>query len=340
MTLEPTGVEFPVKAHEDILSAALRHGINLQYGCRHGKCSSCKHWLVDGDVDDSAASVYAIPRDERQDGAILLCCTRAKSDLVIEIDNYDDLEQLPELEPPSTRSAVVLSRRSLNPKLDELRVQLDHPLSFRAGQYAEFTVNAAGERRSYSMLSPPSLAGELTFCITRIDGGLFSGRLDELTAGTELELEAPFGTMFLRDTNRPVIAAAVGSGISPILSMLAEAAERAVAVPIRFYYGAATADDLVYLDTIEELARRLPDFTFIPCLTRGDTDGVPRARPGRVTLVIAADIADASGYDAYLCGMPQMCDTVGQLLELKGLPNNRIHADKFYSAVDSISVTA
>jgi ferredoxin-NADP reductase/ferredoxin len=335
--LSPTGEEFLVGADEDILTAALRHGVNLQYGCRHGNCSSCKHWLIDGDVDDSATSVYAIPRDERAEGAILLCCTFAKSDLVIEINQHDGAETLPPMTPPSRRRATVREQRQRAPDLVELRVELDEPLSFRAGQYAEFSLDT-GERRSYSLVNPPSSGREMTFCIKRVQNGVFSTVLDRIVPGSELQLEAPFGTMFLRDNGRPVIAAAIGSGIAPILSILTDAAEHNRDIPIQFYYGARCASDLVYLDEIARLSTRLTEFRFIPCLSQGAADTVPNGRSGRVTRVIAEDIRDASPYDAYLCGAPEMCDAVGRLLEAKGLPQARIHADKFYPAVESAPV--
>lgn len=340
VTLEPTGQQFPVGEKEDILTAALHHGINLQYGCRHGNCSSCKHWLIDGDVDDSAASVYAIPRNEREDGAILLCCTYAESDLVIEIDQHDGVEALPPMTPPSPRQATVLELHSRTPDLVELRVALDAPLSFRAGQYAEFTLDT-GQRRSYSLLNPPSAASELTFCIKRVHDGVFANVLDRLRPGSALQLEAPFGTMFMRDTKRPVIAVGIGSGIAPLLSILSDAAEQNSEAPIRFYYGARTTHDLVYLDELAELSTRLTDFQFIPCLSQSTPESLPpNARSGRVTRVIAEDIRDASPFDAYLCGAPEMCDAVGRLLEAKGLPESRIHTDKFYSAVESAPLSA
>jgi len=340
VTMVPTGEEFPVGENEDILTAALHHGINLQYGCRHGNCSSCKHWLIDGDVDDSAASVYAIPRNEREDGAILLCCTFAESDLVIEIHQHEGAEALPPMTPPGPRRATVLELHSRTPDLVELRVALDEPLSFRAGQYAEFTLDT-GERRSYSLLNPPSSGSELTFCIKRVQNGVFATVLDRLEPGSRLHLEAPFGTMFLRETGRPVIAVGIGSGIAPLLSILSDAADQNSEVPIRFYYGARTNNDLVYLDKLAELSTRLKDFQFIPCLSQGTPDTVPpNGRTGRVTRAIAEDIRDASPYDAYLCGAPEMCDAVGRLLEAKGLPEARIHADKFYSAVESAPTPA
>lgn len=333
VSLVPTGQEFLVGAHEDILTAALRSGINVRYGCRHGNCSSCKQWLVDGEVDASAASCYAIPRSEIEDGAILLCCTFAKSDLVIEIDHDDDMEELPPMVPPSLRQATVRAVRALTSSLVELRVEVDRPLGFRAGQYAEFTVDGTSERRSYSLVNPPSSDRVLVFCIKRIEYGVFSGTIDRLRPGWQLSLEAPFGTMFLRDTGRPVLAAAIGSGIAPIMSILTDAAEREVSVPIRLYYGARTAADLPYVEEIATLSKRLPDFEFIPCLSGEPSGPQPGGRLRRVTRVIAEGIKDASAYDAYLCGAPEMCDAVGRLLEAKGLPEGRIHADRFYPAI-------
>jgi ferredoxin-NADP reductase/ferredoxin len=334
VTLVPTGQRFPVGEGEDILTAALRSGIHLRYGCRHGNCSSCKHWLVDGDVDDDAASVYAIPRDEREAGAILLCCTYAESDLVVEIDQHDGVEELPPMEPPAPRRATVLGVRPLGADLVELRVEVERAFPFLAGQYVEITVGGTRERRSFSLVNPPGPGRELVFCIRRIPGGLFDGMLDGLRPGDPLDLEAPFGTMFLRDTGRPVLMAAIGSGIAPILSILADAAARGVDVPIRFYYGARTAADLVHLDEIGDLAKRLPGLTFVPCLSQGQPGDVAGGRAGRVTRVIAEDVRDASPFDAYLCGAPPMCDAVGRLLEAKGLPEARVHADRFYPAVE------
>jgi ferredoxin len=38
--LAPGGQTFDVDADESILDAALRQGVELQYGCRHGNCST------------------------------------------------------------------------------------------------------------------------------------------------------------------------------------------------------------------------------------------------------------------------------------------------------------
>jgi ferredoxin-NADP reductase/ferredoxin len=328
-----TGEQFTVGDDEDVLRAALHNGLNLRYGCRHGNCSSCKHWLIEGEVDDSSASVYAIPESERDRGAILLCCSYAKSDIVIDINNDGAIEEEPPpIVVPARHSGTVAALRSLTRSLVELRVRVDSPVEFLAGQYAELVLPTTGERRSFSLVNTPAAACDLVFCVRHRPGGAFARELEVLEVGSSIQLEAPFGRMCLR-SHQPILAIAIGSGIAPILSILTHAASNSFTAPIRFYYGARTVSEIAYLPELLVLSERLQDFKFIPCLTRELPEAFPGARAGRVTQVIMREVKDPTGFDAYICGPPDMCEVVGDLLAAKGLPDNRIHADRFYPAV-------
>ena len=46
----------------------------------------------------------------------------------------------------------------------------------------------------------------------------------------------------------------------------------------------------------------------------------------------ASEVLDASPYDAYICGQPEMCESVSTLLLAKGIPENRIFRDDFFAA--------
>ena len=46
VTLQPSGRAFDVARDETILSAAIRGGIGLPYGCKDGACGSCKSRLL------------------------------------------------------------------------------------------------------------------------------------------------------------------------------------------------------------------------------------------------------------------------------------------------------
>src|SRR5216683_314265 len=47
---EPVGIEIEVAEDQTILRAAAEQGIMLMHGCKEGQCSSCKSFVLDGDV--------------------------------------------------------------------------------------------------------------------------------------------------------------------------------------------------------------------------------------------------------------------------------------------------
>src|SRR5262245_45291666 len=51
VTLQPSGLQFQVEDGESVLTAALRQGYVLPYGCKNGACGSCKGKIVSGSVD-------------------------------------------------------------------------------------------------------------------------------------------------------------------------------------------------------------------------------------------------------------------------------------------------
>ena len=50
VTVQPSGRTFSVDQDEAVLTAAIRQGIGLPYGCKDGACGSCKCKLLEGSV--------------------------------------------------------------------------------------------------------------------------------------------------------------------------------------------------------------------------------------------------------------------------------------------------
>ena len=50
VTLEPSGKTITVKEGQTLLDAAIRNGIQVAYGCRHGSCSACKCQVLEGNL--------------------------------------------------------------------------------------------------------------------------------------------------------------------------------------------------------------------------------------------------------------------------------------------------
>src|SRR6266516_969077 len=95
---------------------------------------------------------------------------------------------------------------------------------FSAGQH--LTIRRAGEdvRRSYSIGSPEG-CGVLRIGVKRLPGGDFSAyAAHELKVGDELEVMTPlgrFGTTFDPASSKHYAFVAAGSGITPVLSLVA-----------------------------------------------------------------------------------------------------------------------
>jgi propane monooxygenase reductase component len=328
--VSPSGERFDIAADETILDAALRAGVMLEYGCRHGNCSSCKYLLTDGDVDHAGASIYSLTEDERDNGYALMCCARPLSDVVIEARLVQDLRARPLLTPREL-TAEVISVEQMTPLLWQLSLALESPLEFYPGQFVELTPPWADVRRSYSIASSPSDPQVLQFVIKRVPNGVLSGPLPQATAGARFQVRGPFGTSYLRDGTAPVLLCATGSGIAPILSILADAVMHGDPREFHFFYGARTEQDLPAVALFDRCREALgARWHYIPSLTAASNQW--SGAQGRITQLVRQDISDAREWDAYLCGAPEVCDNLGTLLEAKGIRASSLFYDKFHPA--------
>jgi propane monooxygenase reductase subunit len=331
---EPVGIEMEADEDETILHAAFRQGLMLMHGCKEGQCSSCKSFLLDGEVDLDRYSTFALPDFEEAEGYTLLCRAHAQSDLEIELLNFDE-EILRSGVALQTATARVEAIERLTHDIRLLRVALVDPerLTFQAGQYVDIRIPGGDEHRSFSMANTPATAHELEFMIKIYPDGHFSGLLDsgEINVGDELELTGPYGVFTLRATSpRRMLFIGGGAGMAPILSLLRSLAESGNGRPAVYYYGARRPEDLFHVEELEELVERLPDFRFVPALSETEIDENGwTGETGLITDVVDRLEGGVSEVEAYVCGPPPMVEAAIALLERRGVPESQIHFDKF-----------
>src|SRR3954465_15731499 len=240
--LEPVGIDFEVDEDETVLHAAFRQGLQLMHGCKEGQCSSCKSFLLDGEVDLDRYSTFALPDFEEAEGWTLLCRAHAYSDLEIELINYDEeiLRSAPPIKPLPPQVGAV---EELTSDIRLLRLRPAEPLEYKPGQYVDVTIPGhPGEHRSFSMAgTEPDV---LEFMIKLYPGGHFSGLLADgsITPGDELEITGPYGVFTLRHTSpRRLMFIGGGAGMAPILSLLRSLSATGGEREATYYYGARTA---------------------------------------------------------------------------------------------------
>jgi propane monooxygenase reductase subunit len=324
--LQPVGIEMEVMEGETVLDAAFRQGISLPHGCKEGQCSSCKCILTEGEVELKKYSTFALSEMERESNHILLCCSLAESDLEVELLNFDE-ELLSRSIPVGDYEGRVTRVDELTHDIRLLAVDIDKPLKFYAGQYADISLPSANITRSFSMASTPTSADKLQFIIKKYPDGAFSGLLDdELTPGTALKLRGPYGTCMRReDRDGPMILVGGGSGMSPLLSILDDQIANGPSRPIYFFYGARTAKDLFYLDRFADLSAQHPEFKFIPALSEADGDTSWTGEKGWVHEVVKRHLGELDLDD-------DADGAVLPVLIVAGLDTDHIHCDRFTPA--------
>ena len=202
ISVQPSGRAFVTQASEAILTAAIRSGVGLPYGCKDGACSSCKCKKLSGSVVHGPHSERALSAEEEAAGLILPCCAVPTSDVVIESRHVTDESSFPIKKMPVRVQAL----EKLSPDVIRLRLQLPAADSFRyhAGQYIEFLL-AGGARRAYSMAVAPhqqETAPGLELHIRHMPGGLFTDHVFGAMKEREiLRIEGPFGSFFLHESD-------------------------------------------------------------------------------------------------------------------------------------------
>ena len=328
--LEPVGIDFEVDEDETVLNGAFRQGLQLMHGCKEGQCSSCKSFLLDGDVDLDRYSTFALPDFEEAEGWTLLCRAHALTDLEVELINYDEdtlKAGLPLVEAKTRVTAV----EELTHDIRRLELELLEPeeIDFHPGQYVDISIPGEDDNhRSFSMANLPSDKGRLEFMIKLYPDGRFSGLLGsgEICEGTELDITGPYGMFTLRDQSpRRLVFIGGGAGMAPILCLLRSLQERGIERDAVYYYGAREEADLFHREELEALAGELPSFRFVPALSHAEWDG----EAGMITDVVERLEEDLKDVDAYVCGPPPMVEAAQGLLMAKGVPESRIYFDKF-----------
>ena len=90
---------FEVKGTKPLLLELRSQGLDLPYGCQYGGCITCAAKLIHGEVDQR--SQVALNNRQINDGYVVLCVARAKTDCTFDIgvESHDKLYRNPFIDP-------------------------------------------------------------------------------------------------------------------------------------------------------------------------------------------------------------------------------------------------
>jgi ferredoxin-NADP reductase len=208
-------------------------------------------------------------------------------------------------------------------------------VAFVAGQYATLSlVDAPASPRPYSIASRPG-ARDLDFLISLVPNGSLTPRLFGLGVGSRVHVGAARGLFRLHaDDRRDHVLIGTGSGIAPLLAMLAELRTRPDPPRTILLHGARVRTELASAAGIEEQDPAW--LSYRPTLSRPQATGTWSGRTGHVGVHVATLLADGEVAPertvAYLCGSSGMIAECSSLLAMAGLPPTAIRTERFTSS--------
>jgi ring-1,2-phenylacetyl-CoA epoxidase subunit PaaE len=229
---------------------------------------------------------------------------------------------------------------------DALIVGFDVPtalrdtFAFTQGQYLTLRTEVGGAdlRRSYSICSGlDDDDGALRVGIRLLPGGAFSGWASEnLRAGETLQVLPPQGRFHVPldpQARRHVLLIAAGSGITPMLSLIATMLAREPHTRCTLVYGNRRLASTMFREELEDLKNRyLTRFTLHHVFSREAQDAPlfnGRLDEARLREFLRVLVPAASVDEAFVCGPAGMIDGAVAALAAAGVPSDHVHVERF-----------
>ena len=341
IVVQPSGRSFTVEGDETLLSAGIRQGLNMPYGCKDGACGSCKCKKISGEVQLGTYQTKALSDKERAQGLVLTCCATALSDVVLESKQVTSADAFPMKKMP-VRIASLEKVSS-----DVMRIFLQLPatelMQYHAGQYVEFLLRD-GSRRAYSMANAPHTleadAPKVELHIRHMPGGKFTDHVFGAMKEKDIQrVEGPQGSFYLREeSDKPIVLLASGTGFAPIKALIEHMQHKGITRPTRLYWGGRRPSDLYLNDWVLAQLPLMPHLQYIPVVSDALPEDAWSGRTGFVHMAVLQDTPSLAAYQVYACGAPIVVDSAKRDYVASGLPEDDFFADSFTSEADKAAV--
>ena len=358
-----------VEAHigDSAYVALARNGLQLPSNCGGGQsCGLCEVRVRGAAPPPTSADRAHLSESQLRMGHRLACNLPVKNDLQIEVAGGENLwtERVAKVErvhavTPFLREIVLSPETPVGadfqpgaylqihvPDYSFQRHHIAHPEEHRndweALNLPEVLANKEPVRRSYSLALPVEQAGGRITLLARFSpgrqdkkrhpAGRGSTYLYALKHGDSVRFSGPFGDFALKPGEAEKVFIGGGAGMAPLRAMIHARLDTGARERIHFWYGARNRREAPYLDEMEELARRYPNFSWHLVLSEEAEHGAGLLK-GLVHEAthehLLRDHPNLHTCEFYLCGPPAMLTATRQLLKKLGIPEEKIAFDDF-----------
>jgi ferredoxin-NADP reductase len=207
---------------------------------------------------------------------------------------------------------------------------------YKARQFADYTLrnpaetDEEGNIRGFTLSSAPF--EDYLGATTRLRDTAFKRVLKNSPIGTEVELDAPYGSFTLHNNvARPAVFLTGGIGITPARSIVLQADHEKTAHKIVVFFANKRPEDAAYLDELTKLAESNENFTFVPTMDHmdmsqqswsGETGHIDKA-------MLSKYVDDLTAPIYYLCGPAGMVTAMRGVLNDAGVDDDDIRTEEF-----------
>jgi len=206
----------------------------------------------------------------------------------------------------------------------------------KAGQFGDFTLinpvetDAEGNIRGFSLASAP-YEGDLMLA-TRMRDTAFKRVLRTMEIGTEVSLDAPYGSFTLHNNPRiPAVFLTGGIGVTPVRSIVLQAAHDNLPHKIFLFDSNRKPEDAAFLNALMGAEVKNPNYRFVSTMTEMEKSGRKwNGETGHITkAMLEKYVGDLTLPIYYLAGPASMVTAMRKTLNESGVDDDNIRTEEF-----------
>ncbi|HMG75266.1 MAG TPA: FAD-dependent oxidoreductase [Pyrinomonadaceae bacterium] len=216
------------------------------------------------------------------------------------------------------------------------RFEKPEGFDYKAGQFGDYTLmspsetDAEGNTRGFSLASAPH-ESDIMFA-TRMRNTAFKRVLKTMEIGTEVSLDAPYGSFTLHNNTRiPAVFLTGGIGVTPVRSIILQATHDDLPHKIFLFDSNRRPEDAAFLDELIAAQKENSNYKFVGTMTEmekssrnwdGETGYITKA-------MLVKYIGDLILPIYYIAGPPAMVTAMRKTLNEAEVDDDNIRTEEF-----------
>ncbi len=242
---------------------------------------------------------------------------------------------------PAWWDGTVVEHLRVSRDLAVVRLQLDSPMPYHAGQYVSVAVPQCPRRWRYlTPAIPPDDTGAVEFHVRAVSGGLVSNAIvNETRAGDRWRVSSPHGALDVNRDGSDVLMVAGSTGLAPLRSIIMDLTRWADNPRVHLFFGGRYPCELYDLQTLWQIASHNPwlsvtpvsEFSGDPAWAADYPDVTPprglHVRQTGKLVDVVTRYGNWGDRQILIAGGPNMVRATVDALVAKGAPAERIQHD-------------